>query len=119
VYREALDDLPAEAWAHGAREAIRTERTTFLPAAGKLREYAGGFRPSALALPPGRRTPAELATDRAEARRGVELVRAALESRGVTLPASDNGTPVRTMVEADDDRLAILRAQAQRITDAA
>lgn len=109
VYREALDDLTGEAWVHGAREAVRLERTTFLPSPGKLREYAETWRPPVAGLLEERRTPEQREVDRETARAGVETIRAALAERGLVVAAA----PVKPMPEPVDERMERLRKQAE------
>lgn len=76
LYRRILDYLSDDAWLHAVSEAIARER--WFPSVAVLREYGESFTPSYPALPPARDV-ATREADRAEAKRGLELCRAAFE----------------------------------------
>jgi hypothetical protein len=122
LYRRHLDDLSDEAWLYAVDGVMKT--CTFFPTIAELRAAAETWRPeSAGYLPPARRTDEERAADAEATRRGLEMVRAAV--------GEDVGDPVKPMpaakverqpregtVEATEDRLALLRAQAEAIQEA-
>lgn len=81
VYRKRLGWLTDAQWRRVVDEAIAHEPGNAFPAISKLLEYADAVRSAAPALPPHRRTDAELEHARAAARAGLELVQAALKGR--------------------------------------
>jgi hypothetical protein len=119
LYRKHLDDLTDEAWLYAVDGVMKT--CTFFPTIAELRAAAETWRPeSAGFLPPARRTDEERAADAEATRRGLELIRAAVgDSAGeVVKPMPDAAVeqPKREgVVEATEDRLALLRAQANEI----
>jgi hypothetical protein len=116
VYRRELGSLSDEAWLYAVREAIRNER--WFPTIAVLLDYAARApiaAPSA-ALPDDTRTPEE---KREDAKRLLEVVRAAYEERVATLPPRPIVTtppPGGREVIASDERLDELRRQAREIT---
>lgn len=113
LYRRHLDDLSDDAWIFAVREAITNER--WFPTVAALRDYASSYTSARAFLPEPRRTPEQVEADRKEARRGLELVKAAMESAQpvaqVTMPVAKAMPPI----EASDERLAELRQQAEEI----
>jgi hypothetical protein len=116
LYRKHLDDLEPAAWLFAVERVIRSE--AWFPTVAQLRAHAEAWRPPVLpALPPSEEEREEA---RAAARRGLELVMAAVVEVEPNLAGAG---PVRSAVtfpepltvEATDDRLALLRAQAEQI----
>jgi len=112
LYREHLDELADAPWLHAVREAVRHER--WFPTIAALLDYAGAWRPPVSGLLPERRTPEEREEDRALARRGLELVKAAVASVP-RLPAPAPYIEPATVVVAGAERVDILRVQALEI----
>lgn len=95
LYRTHLDDLTDDAWLHAVAEAIRYEE--WFPTVALLRKYSEAFYPPGHLLPPVRRTPEEIAAGKAEARNGLELIRAECRKRGIDVP-----DPVRPMPDGGE-----------------
>ncbi len=98
VYRAYLDDLADEQWLYAVAQSIRTEK--WFPPVARLRELAAEWAPSSAGhLAAHARTDEERERDRAQVRRGLAMIRAALEERmGVQLgdavhsmPAAEGG----------------------------
>lgn len=138
TFRAAMDHLSDEQWGVVVQQALRCESGWF-PVLGELEAYAAALPPTgsvtfvptedgrvrrvitdAPAVPelPGEtRTPDE---KREDAKRGLEIVKAAYEERVSTLPPRPIvSTPRPTEVIASDERLDQLRRQAREITDTA
>jgi hypothetical protein len=99
------------------RESIRTSR--WFPTVAEILDHAGRAPQAAprAALPDDTRTPDE---KRADARKGLEMVKAAYEERVATLPPRPIvSVPRDTTVVASDERLDELRRQAREIGGAA
>lgn len=77
VYRRELGHLLDGTWLYAVRESIRKER--WFPTVAVLLEYAEAAPSTAPALPPHRMTDEERAEAREQTRRGLEMVRAAVE----------------------------------------
>lgn len=113
LYRKHLDDLDPPAWLSAVTQAIRTE--SWFPAVARLRECADAWRAPVLpALP---MTEEEKQAGRAAAVRGLELVKAAVVRTSVTTerPAIQTFGFGPAVVEASDERLDLLRRQAEQI----
>lgn len=115
-YREDLQDLTDDGW---LRAVKRARQGKWFPAIDELREFAKEAVEVAGFLPPARRTDEEAEADRQAAKRGLELCRAAAGvDRDPVKPMPDaaaQAQPKDTEVEATEDRLALLRAQAEQI----
>ena len=107
LYRRHLDDLGEDAWLHAVAEAVRQGR--WFPLVEALRGYAAEWAPAQPLLPPARRSEEQLAEAREAARRGLELVRAAVAERG--LPA---GEPVRSMPGTEPREATLVRTTAAK-----
>jgi hypothetical protein len=118
LYRRHLDDLTDEAWLYAVDGVMKT--CTFFPTIAELRAAAETWRPeSAGYLPPARRTDEERAADAEATRRGLEMVRAAVgEDAGDPVKPMPSAKVERPAHEATEDRLALLRAQAEAIQEA-
>jgi hypothetical protein len=118
LYRRHLDDLTDEAWLYAVDGVMKT--CTFFPTIAELRAAAETWRPeSAGYLPPARRTDEERAADAEATRRGLEMVRAAVgEDVGDPVKPMPSAKVERPAHEATEDRLALLRAQAEAIQEA-
>lgn len=128
VYRDALDDLTDDQWLHAAREAARNEVQWF-PTPGKLREYASSWRNTRM-LPAPSAEELEAADERARAareqereaaraaaRKGLELVRAAVGIKAPLVGAMPRATPAEgAPVVLTDARRDELKRQAAQIT---
>jgi hypothetical protein len=117
LYRHHLNHLTDEAWMHAVSEAIRTER--WFPTIAALLDLAGEYRPALLYIGPAKRTEEEAEEARAQARRGLELVKQAVAERVKKLPPAPAPSPLpeANVVVAHDDRLDKLRQQAKVIVD--
>lgn len=114
VYREHLEDLSDEAWFWAVSEAVKGER--WFPTVAALRDYAESYTPAGYKLLPPARTEEQREADRAEARRGVEMIREALKRlppAPVGLRPAEKREPA--LVHASDERLDELRRQAEEI----
>jgi hypothetical protein len=115
VMREVLDDLCDAEFIHGCRTAAARER--FFPGPGVIREYAEAYVSPYPLLGPARSV-ADREADRAEAIKGIEILRAAVHeldpalARSFVMPP----TPKGAEVIATDERLSELRRQAAAIT---
>jgi hypothetical protein len=118
--RAALDHLTDRQWGAIVQEALRSP-TGWFPVLGELEDYAERLpqEPTTAALPDDTRTPEE---KREDAKRGLEIVKAAFEERVATLPPRplvSTPPPGGHEVIASDERLDELRRQAREITEPA
>jgi len=114
-YREDLSDLTDDGWLRAVKLARQRK---WFPSVEELRELAHEATAVAGFLPPARRTDEEAEADRVAARKGLELVRSAVQERAKDLPPVPGVTlPQVLVVEATDDRLELLRRQAAEIAE--
>lgn len=115
LYRKHLDDVPPEAWLFAVTQAIRSD--SWCPTIARLRDFVDAWRPPVLpALPPSEE---EREEQRAASRKGLELVMEAVAERtGEPAAPAVAAPPEPLTVEATEDRLALLRAQAEAIKGA-
>lgn len=113
LYRKHLDTLSDEQWGYAVRLAIL--RDGWFPTVARLLEFGESYTPPAAGyLGPAPRTQEQEQVDREAARKGLELVKAAVAERGLPiLPPPSMPEPV--VVVAHDDRLDDLRRQREKI----
>jgi len=128
LYREHLGHLSDELWLRVVDEAVEHETEATFPLVAVLLSYVQSARAAlsnptrdgALLLPPGRRTEAEKAAARAEARRQLEQIKAqvsaALESTPLESVQSIS-EPAATVVYLSDERAQELAKQARDIAN--
>ena len=116
AYFVALSDLDTDRFAIACQRLFGESGRVWFPTPGEIRAEAEAWQP--LALPPPRRTPAEIEAGKAEAAKGLELVKAAVKARVLELPtepAAPRQKERRAVVECSDERRDVLRRQAVEI----
>jgi hypothetical protein len=116
TYRRKLGHLSDEVWLYAVDAALE-EPGGWFPGIGDLLDFASRapIPAPAAALPDDTRTPDE---KREDAKRGLEIVKAAYEERVATLPPRPIvSTPRPTEIIASDERLDELRRQARAIAE--
>lgn len=112
-YREDLADLTDSQWLHAVKQA---RQRRWFPSVEEILRQEGTCGDVRLRVLEPRRTPEQMEADRAEARIGLEMVKAAVASApaGAFVQVS---APVKSMppIEATPERLAELRRQADEI----
>jgi hypothetical protein len=118
VYQEAVgEQLTDGQWVAAVRDVLAHER--FFPSPAVLLDYASDA-PARAALPPVRRTAEQVEADRAAARQGLELVRAAVAKSVPKAAPKEAVRPMRdTTVKASKARLDELERQRREITQEA
>ena len=111
LYRKHLDDLAPDAWLFGVEQVIRTE--TWFPTVAHLRACADAWRPPVLpALPMSEE---EREDARAAARAGLAMLQAAFDAGAVGPVRAMPEVRPEVVVEASEDRIALLKRQAEEI----
>jgi hypothetical protein len=113
VYWRVLESLTPEQWAYAVRETL-TSPDRWIPSAGELLHCGRELRSQAVAfLPQDTRTPEQRQADAIETSRRLREIVGAAPPEWPKAKGAPSAEPIK--VNVTDERLAELRAQAERI----
>lgn len=122
LYRRHVDDLDGPAWLYAVEHCIASSK--WFPTVAELRDAALAYRPPVAGLlQTSQRPPEEVEAERAEARaaakKGLEMVKAAVaeaQQRGaVVVVKAEPAQPMPKPSDEVEERLALLRRQREQV----